>query len=130
VRLLYEQPTDRTFAAFLQHCFPLTTRAEITPEIAARATWNVDVFLHWKRTAPARVDLTGLLGEVRAPTLVLAGEDDPEMTLDGAREVVAALPAGLAELQVFPGARHALFRDAPEAVDALLDFVADERAPA
>jgi proline iminopeptidase len=126
VRLLYEQPSERTFGGFLQHCFPHTTRYEPTAELAARAHWTPEVFLHWKRTAPAEVDLREALGRVRAPTLVLAGADDPEMTMEGARETVDALPRAVARFHSFAGARHSVFRDAPEAVDVLLEFLREE----
>lgn len=125
VRLLYEQPSERTFAGFLQHCFPYTTRYALTPELAARADWNPELFLHWKRTAPTEIDLRDALAAVRAPTLVLAGEDDPEMTFEAARETVAALPAEVVSFHSFPHARHSVFRDAPDAFHVLLAFLCD-----
>jgi proline iminopeptidase len=123
-KMLFEQPNERTFAVFMRQAFPQTT-TEATAEIAARATWNPEALIHWRRYATANVDLRGILGAVRAPTLVLAGEDDPELTPAGSEELMRSLPPGVGQLRTYPGARHGLFRDSPAAFDDLLAFVRD-----
>lgn len=52
------------------------------------------------------------------------------MTLEGARELAAALPPELVRFTSFPKARHAVFRDVGDAYYAVRDFVLeDESAP-
>jgi proline iminopeptidase len=125
-KMFHDEPNERTFAVFMRHAFPQTTSYDVTAEIAARATWNPDVLIHWRRHAPGRIDLRGRLAAVRAPTLLLAGEDDPEMTPAGSTELLEALPVGLARLRTFPNARHGVFRDAPAALEELLAFLERE----
>ena len=72
------------------------------------------------RVGDTRADLS----RIRCPTLVLAGEDDPQSPLAGAEEVAEAVPReALVGFHVFPRARHSLFRDAPEATVALVEFL-------
>jgi proline iminopeptidase len=122
-RMFYEQPDERTFALFVRNAFPVTTGHTATAEIAARAAWNPEVLIHWRQYAPTRVDLRDQLSAVRAPTLVLAGEDDPELTRAGSEELVQALPPGIVRYRAFPGARHGVFRDSPAALDELVAFL-------
>ena len=65
-----------------------------------------------------RPDVTGLLGQITCPTLVMTGE------LDGwappaQHETIAAAISG-AELVIVPGAGHMVQFEAPDAVNALL----------
>jgi len=69
-----------------------------------------------QRTMDFRADLA----KVRCPTLVLAGGLDPITPVSCSREIHAALPAGLAELQVFDSAGHGVHRDEPESAEAAL----------
>jgi pimeloyl-ACP methyl ester carboxylesterase len=55
-----------------------------------------------------------LLGAVRCPALVLAGEDDPVCPLPVVGELASQLPAGTTRLVRLPGARHTIFRDRPD----------------
>jgi pimeloyl-ACP methyl ester carboxylesterase len=123
-KMFYDQPNERTFAVFMRHAYPHTTSYG-TAEVATRATWNPDVLIHWRRYAPGGFDLRGQLGSVRAPTLLLAGEDDPELTPAGSTELLQALPEGVARLRTYPKARHGVFRDAPGALEELLAFLAE-----
>jgi 3-oxoadipate enol-lactonase/4-carboxymuconolactone decarboxylase len=54
--------------------------------------------------AIAGLDLTGRLPEITAPTLVVAGSDDPATPLDQALTLAGGIPGAL--LTVVPGARH------------------------
>jgi proline iminopeptidase len=61
-----------------------------------------------------RLDLTGQLGRVDAPTLVSVGELDPVTPLAAAEEIVRALPRHVATLEVVDGAGHFTWLDAPD----------------
>jgi pimeloyl-ACP methyl ester carboxylesterase len=62
----------------------------------------------------ARPDFSAFLGEVRVPTLILAGEADQAIPCEESRK----LHAGIAnsELVIVPGAGHAVSIEEPEAV--------------
>jgi 3-oxoadipate enol-lactonase len=69
-----------------------------------------------------RLDLTPLLPAITAPTLVIAGADDPVSPPAQANAIVAAVPR--AELAVVPGTAHLTTVEQPAAVTKLLlDFL-------
>jgi pimeloyl-ACP methyl ester carboxylesterase len=71
-----------------------------------------------------RTDIVGQLRRVDVPTLVAVGELDPVTPLGAAEEIVAAIPEGVAQLRVIPGAGHWAWKDAPAAFWAMiLEFV-------
>lgn len=93
-------------------------------EVRARATAKVD--RAYRPTGTARQyaailasgDRTQRLAEVRVPTVVIHGEQDPLIGVSGGRATAAAIPG--AELVVVPGMGHDLPRAAwPQMVDAI-----------
>jgi pimeloyl-ACP methyl ester carboxylesterase len=67
-------------------------------------------------------DVAERLGEVRAPTLVVVGEEDVEDILALAPRLAAAIPG--ARLETIPGAAHLPSLERPELFDPLvLDFL-------
>jgi proline iminopeptidase len=71
-----------------------------------------------------RLDILDQLGRVTAPTLVAVGELDPVTPVKAAKEIVDALPLGIAQLEVIPGAGHWAWKDAPERFwPMLVDFM-------
>jgi len=67
-------------------------------------------------------DLLPELENIRCPTLVLSGELDPITPIADSEDITAAIPQ--AELRVFEGAGHGVFRDQPEeAVAVIREFV-------
>lgn len=68
-------------------------------------------------------DRTALLESIRRPTLVLHGEDDPLIRVDGGRHTATSIPG--ARLEVIPGMGH----DLPESlVPRLVDTIANHFA--
>lgn len=61
-----------------------------------------------------RFDVLEQLARVDCPTLVCVGELDPATPVAAAREIVAALPDGVAHLEVVEGAGHFTWKDAPD----------------
>ncbi|MEM7250269.1 MAG: alpha/beta fold hydrolase [Pseudomonadota bacterium] len=67
-------------------------------------------------------DVTGTLGEISCPALVMTGEDDAGSTPEMARKIAAAIPT--AELHILPGQRHMMtVLDAARVNDMLLRFL-------
>jgi pimeloyl-ACP methyl ester carboxylesterase len=74
-------------------------------------------------TFASSLDLRDQLGRIRVPTFIVAGEDDPEMTLAGAEEAAAAMRPEFVRFKSYPKARHAVFRDVSAAYHDVLAFV-------
>jgi pimeloyl-ACP methyl ester carboxylesterase len=78
--------------------------------------------------AMAETDVTGLLGQVKAPTLVLHGDEDILTPLDcgpdgaGARKIAEGIPG--AELYLLRGCGHGVLFERPlEAVGKVIEFL-------
>jgi proline iminopeptidase len=119
----FADPTETHFADYLQVCLPLYTRKGIEPDVIARMQFNQASAVKWDREHAPRVDLRGAAARIRCPALVVAGADDPSFTEAGARELAEALPPELTTFRVLEGAGYGVFRDRPDALDDVLDFV-------
>lgn len=78
--------------------------------------------------AIASMDLPPVLGSITAPTLVLAGAEDPATPPDHGAAIVAAVVAGggRARLEIVPGAAHLAAVERPDVVTAaILEHLAD-----
>jgi pimeloyl-ACP methyl ester carboxylesterase len=74
-------------------------------------------------------DRTQALGQVRAPTLVIHGREDPLIQLSGGEATAEAVPG--AELLVIPGMGHDLPREVwPRMIDAVVANSERAKAPA
>lgn len=102
--------TDPAFAASPLGRMVATTGTGLgrTPEDIARA---IAVLRDWDQR-PRRPELAKLA----VPTLVIVGEREPRLTIDGAREWASWIPG--AEFVVLPGAHHAAPREAAPAWNA------------
>lgn len=67
-----------------------------------------------------RLDILHQLPRLESPTLVCVGELDPVTPVAAARQIVDHMPAGLARLEVLPGAGHFPWKDNPDALWPLL----------
>jgi pimeloyl-ACP methyl ester carboxylesterase len=77
-----------------------------------------------------RCDILSELHRIDAPTLVSVGELDPVTPVAAAEEIVAALPAGMARLEIIEGAGHWPWKDAPDRFWPLISgFVATFGSP-
>jgi len=76
-----------------------------------------------------RTDIVDQLARIDVPTLVAVGELDPVTPVAVAEEIVAAIPEGMAQLRVIPGAGHWAWKDAPEVFwELIIGFVQTARA--
>jgi proline iminopeptidase len=122
--------TEESGAAFDRVCLPLfSARPGFAEELAAsmaRSIVTTEVNLHFARALKSgdELDPWSLFDRVRCPVLVLAGTDDPICTINVVNDMVTALASSEVRYVRLEGARHAIFRDAPEqTVAAVLDFV-------
>ena len=80
--------------------------------------------VRWMRTwlGGKRHDTFGAAARVRAPALVLVGEDDPVSSPKFGAALARAIPGG--RMRVIPDAAHAIIFDEPQGFNgAVLDFV-------
>jgi 3-oxoadipate enol-lactonase len=93
-------------------------RPEVTERVAAmiRATPPAG-YIGCCHAIP-KIDVTRRLGEVRCPTLVVVGEEDPGTPVEMAREIHAALPSG--ELAILRSASHLSNVEQPEEFNRVL----------
>lgn len=127
----FADPTSATFAEFLRVCVPLYTRTPLPADAIARVQMNLELTMAWDRDGANEFDLREEAALVRCPTLVLAGEDDPSTTIAGSEELVGALPAAcVAGFERYPRTGHGVFRDRPEAISLVRDFLLAPAQPA
>jgi proline iminopeptidase len=67
-----------------------------------------------------RLDVVDQLNRVDSPTLVSVGELDPVTPVAAAKEIVGALPEGIAQLEVIDAAGHFTWMDAPDRFWAMM----------
>jgi pimeloyl-ACP methyl ester carboxylesterase len=71
-----------------------------------------EIFIRQQQAIMGRPDSLSMLGSIKAPTLVLVGEDDQITPPDHAREMADAIPG--ARLETIPGCGHLSTLEAPE----------------
>jgi pimeloyl-ACP methyl ester carboxylesterase len=127
----FADPTEASFAEYMRVCVPLYTRRGIPPDVIARIAMNTAQSANWDRSGARDFDLRAEAADVRCPTLVLAGADDPGAAIVGVEELVAALPQALVRYERFAEVGHGVFRDRPETIGLLREFLfASEVQPA
>jgi pimeloyl-ACP methyl ester carboxylesterase len=119
----FADPNDATFTEYLRVCVPLYTRDPLPPDFVARIAMNTALSTHWDGSGRRNYDVRAEAAGVGCPTLVLVGEEDPDSGLAGGEELVAALPKENVAFHVFPETGHGVFRDRPEAMELVRDFV-------
>jgi proline iminopeptidase len=73
-----------------------------------------------------RFDLRGELGQITAPTLILAGRHDWICPPEFSEGIHRLIPGS--DLRVFEESRHSIWADEPQAVpDAIVEFVVYRR---
>jgi pimeloyl-ACP methyl ester carboxylesterase len=98
-------------------CMPLYNQGSRPDDANARqrAIMRFEVYRHFSLPGGEirTMDFRAALAKVSCPVLVMGGEDDPITPPHLAREIVASLPPGRAELRLFDNCGHGAFRDDP-----------------
>jgi proline-specific peptidase len=129
VRRAMESPSEQTAAEWRRVLGPLASlNPHPDPTIAqleAERIETLDVNAHFAREGRV-MDLRDRLGAVRCPTLVVLGEADLTVPTHLGREIVEAVPDGLARLELVPEAAHDVLIDQPaETYRLIREFLAD-----
>jgi len=117
----WSAPSAERADAYMSVCMPLYNPAPARDgSDRGRAIMRREVMFHFIEGEQRTMDLLSPLAAVRCPTLVMAGGVDPITPISCAEAIMTALPAGVAELAVFDGAGHGIYRDEPERAEAVL----------
>jgi pimeloyl-ACP methyl ester carboxylesterase len=116
----WSAPGVDTWNDYGRLCRPLYNPGPGDPEGAERTLFDPEILFSWVRGEQQAMSLLPGLANVRCPVLVLAGALDPVCPLEDARDIAAALPAECAQLEVFEGCGHGVWRDRPEAALAAI----------
>ncbi len=118
----FRELSDVSAEEFLRVCLPVYNPTPMDPEVIARVRLKLEVGNHFFRNEGFKVDLFPELSNIRCPTLVLGGELDPITPVADSQDIAAAIPQ--AEVRIFEGAGHGVFRDQPEeAIAVIREFV-------
>ncbi|MDJ0865996.1 MAG: alpha/beta hydrolase [Myxococcota bacterium] len=110
----WADPGPDTVGDYMRVCMPHYSRSAQDPDGLPRTRFHMELTYAWNRAEGLAMDLRPLLGAIRCPTLVMAGELDPITPIEAAEELQQALPSGVAELARFADAGHGVYRDLPE----------------
>ena len=125
----FRRGMDRTWLALTGHMevvgervasglFPQPELEPFRRAAAARLSGNSSRTYFRLLTAVARFDLRSRLGNIQAPTLIVAGEKDATVALSTKVELAQRIPR--ARLVIVPGSGHATPLDAVDAFNRLL----------
>ena len=130
-RAFYAAPSSDTYTQFMLVMMSMfrNTQVNEVQDALFRAQWNVELALHWYAREAFEFDLGPDAERIRVPTLVLAGDDDPLMPVEGAVALSERIDPQLVRFVRFPGARHSLYADDAGAMKETLAFLGAEAGP-
>ncbi len=120
-------PTRENQDEYERVCLPHYTQRPGDPDVRSRIERREEVTEHFLRGEGPRFDLTEGLDRIKCPTLVMAGELDPAVPVEDARDLANALPRERTRFESFAGAGHMLAFEQPKAVmNVIREFVLDD----
>ena len=125
----YRDPCAETLGPFVTRCMPHYNRITSGPDAMRRTIVKPEVLLHFFSTEYRDCDLAPGLANVRCPTLVLGGEDDPTTPIEDQVDIAAAIPEEWVQFHRFDDCGHGAYRDRPEAAIPILRAFIEDNAP-
>jgi pimeloyl-ACP methyl ester carboxylesterase len=123
-KAFWTNPDEDSLGRYEELCIPLYTRTPQEAGLFERAVRNPAMRLVFVEEELRRLDLMLQLNQIRCPTLIIAGEDDPITPVEDIEEVAKAMRPELVTLARFANAGHGVYRDCPEAFfRRLRDFI-------
>lgn len=112
----FDDRTPQAYDDYARICGPLYTHSPPDPDALARGVRNPELVPWFERPGGEGVifDLSEDLGVIRAPTLVIGGDDDPITPIPEQQHIVDRMAPGMARLTRFAGSGHGVLRDDPE----------------
>ncbi len=123
-RRFLDSPDEKTIAAYARECLPLYNRKPEDPNQSSRILGNGEMTMRLLPGELRNIDLTPCLADIRCPTLILAGEDDPACPVEAAAEMASMLAPHLVRFERVACAGHYIINDQPElALKIIRDFI-------
>jgi proline-specific peptidase len=118
--------TAEVAAQWLAKAMPYYNTNVADADARRRAVMRTDVLLEFfgPRGECLSFDMLSDLANIRCPTLVLGGEEDPMTPIEAQADIASAIPAPWARLHRVPNAGHGAFRDDPAVYDVIRQFIA------
>ena len=117
---------EAALCPYVEACLPLYNQTPQGSDWVAR-TWMKPELLGQFFGAGCEgqsFDFLPELEKMQCPTLVMTGEHDPVTPAAQSEDIAAAIPDGLAELQIFKGCGHGVERDdKAAALSAIREFI-------
>jgi len=123
----WRTPSDEARAEYMRVCLPLYNRHRVlgADDAMARTVLNLELMEHFVSGEMRTFNLLPILGRIQCPTLMLAGEDDPILTIEDSEDIARAIPQHLLHFERFQNAGHGVFLDYPErALAVIREFIA------
>ncbi len=118
----FAELSDESAEEFVRVALPVYNPTPPDPDVIARTRLKLEVGNEWFRNEGLTADLFPELPNIACPTLVIGGELDPITPVADSEDIAAAIPH--AEVRIFEGAGHGVFRDQPEkAIAVIREFV-------
>ena len=119
----FADPTELNFAEFMRICVPLYTRTPLPPDTIARIEMNMALIAHWDATTARDFDVRDAASASSARCSCSRARTTPRRRSPGSK-LVEALPADLLRYERYPETGHGVFRDRPEAIAVVSEFLA------
>jgi proline-specific peptidase len=122
----WNNPNATNREDYLRICFPLYNRRRIPGDgdALARTVTNAALMEYFVANEMRTFNLLSELGQIRCPTLIMAGEDDPILPIQDSEDIAIAIPQRLVRFERFANAGHGVFRDDPErALAVIREFI-------
>jgi pimeloyl-ACP methyl ester carboxylesterase len=114
----WTDPNEASLTGYEEACIRLYTRTAPPAGFYERAVAQSRHAAGVLRTRVAAAGSVAQLDQIKCPTLIVAGEDDPITPVADMEEIAAALRPNLVRLVRFANAGHGVYRDRPGAFSA------------
>jgi proline iminopeptidase len=119
----FEDPSGANRDDFFRVCVPMYFRTEPDPDKMRRTVRKPEVAEHFRTGELLKMDYLHALASIRCPTLVIGGEEDPQIPIQDQVDIANALPPHLVQFHRVPNAGHVVFHDAPASMDLARKFI-------
>jgi proline iminopeptidase len=109
--------------AFFRVCVPLCFRTPPDPDGMRRSIRKPEVAEHFRGGELLTMNYLPALANINCPTLVVGGEDDPQIPIQDQVDIANALPPHLVQFHRVPNAGHFVFHDVPAVMDLVREFI-------
>jgi len=119
----FADPSRANTDKFFRVCVPLYFRTPPDPNSMRRAIRKPQVAEHFRRGELLKMNYLPALSNIKCPTLVIGGEDDPQIPIEDQVDIANAISPPLVQFCRVPNAGHFVFRDDPLVLDTIREFI-------